>query len=247
MITKATIKHIQQLQQKKYRDEKGIFFAEGSKVVIELLNHNVFECQAVYCTQKWHDELSKSLAIKLVGNINIIQGFELEKISAMTLPNNVLAVFKKAVLPDNIDFKNKISIVLDDIQDPGNLGTIIRIADWFGIENIICSLATADCYNPKVVQSTMASLGNVNMYYKDVLLFLENQNDIKKYAATLDGNNIKPQQKLKEGIIIIGNESKGISDKVLHFADEKISIQKIGKAESLNAAVATGIILHSLV
>jgi TrmH family RNA methyltransferase len=136
--------------------------------------------------------------------------------------------------------------VLDDIQDPGNLGTIIRNADWFGVENIICSKGTADAYNPKVVQSTMASLGRVNILYTNIPEWLQQNKDIKKYAAVLGGKDLAAFGKIKEGILVIGNESKGISPEVQQLADEKITIPKIGAAESLNAAVATAVILYSI-
>jgi RNA methyltransferase, TrmH family len=246
MITKATIKYIQSLQHKKVRDEFNSFFAEGPKVVAELLEHNIFECEAIYCTQMGYDGLDKKLVNRLADKICVIQDFELEKISALTFANNVLAVFQKKAVPNSINIANSLTLVLDDIQDPGNLGTIIRIADWFGVKTIFCSTATADCYNPKVVQSTMASLGRVNVVYGDIKEMLQKHSNIKKYAAVLAGKNINSIGKIKEGIIIIGNESKGISTEIIAMADEKISIERIGEAESLNAGVAAGIILFSL-
>ncbi|MBK7306623.1 MAG: RNA methyltransferase [Chitinophagaceae bacterium] len=133
--------------------------------------------------------------------------------------------------------------MLDTIQDPGNLGTIIRIADWFGIENIVCSTGCADMYNAKVVQSTMGSLGRVNVIYTDIVAWLKENNKIKIYSASLEGEDVKVVGKLKEGILIIGNEANGVSDEVMDLVNEKINIPRIGEAESLNAAVATGIIL----
>jgi RNA methyltransferase, TrmH family len=245
MITKATIKYIQSLQHKKVRDEHNSFFAEGPKVVTELLEGNIFECEAIYCTQTGFDALEKSLVDKLSEKIHTIHDFELEKISALTFANNILAVFQKKKVPNSINIANSLTLVLDDIQDPGNLGTIIRIADWFGVKTIFCSAATADCYNPKVVQSTMASLGRVNIVYGDVKEMLQKHSDIKKYAAVLGGKSISSIGKIKEGIIIIGNESKGISKEVISLAHEQISIERIGEAESLNAGVAAGIILFA--
>ncbi|MGB4844794.1 MAG: RNA methyltransferase, partial [Ferruginibacter sp.] len=139
-----------------------------------------------------------------------------------------------------------ITLALDTIQDPGNLGTIIRIADWFGIANIVCAAGTADIYNPKVVQSTMGSLGRVNIVYTDLPVWLMRNKKIKIYSASLDGKDVKSFGRLKEGIIVIGNEANGVSDEVLQMVDAKITIPKIGEAESLNAAVATGIILSHL-
>jgi RNA methyltransferase, TrmH family len=246
MITKATIKYIQSLQHKKVRDEFNSFFAEGPKVVTELLEHNIFECEAIYCTQMGYDALDKKLVNRLSEKISIVQDYELEKISALTFANNVLAVFQKKTVPNSINISNSLTLVLDDMQDPGNLGTIIRIADWFGVKTIFCSASTADCYNPKVVQSTMASLGRVNVVYGDIKEMLQKHSNIKKYAAVLGGKNINSIGKIKEGIVIIGNESKGISTEIIAMADEKISIERIGEAESLNAGVAAGILLFSL-
>ncbi len=241
MINKATVKYIQSLQHKKFRDEFGTFIGEGPKVVTELLADEIFECVEIYATKKGAEMIGKASTAA----VNIIEDFELEKISALKVQNNVLAVFRKRTTPTRLNFSDKLTIALDDIQDPGNLGTIIRIADWFGVENIICSPATADCYNPKVVQSTMASLGRVNVMYDELEKILP-QISIKKYAAVLGGKDITAIGKLKEGIIIIGNESKGISDAVLQLVDEKITIGKKGSAESLNAGVAAGIIMFAL-
>jgi len=194
------------------------------------------------------------LLFKGLGDIRIEERFqsaeeikehEMEKISALATPSNVLGVFKKKSAYENPSLKNKITLVLDDIQDPGNLGTIIRNADWFGVENIICSKGTADAYNPKVVQSTMASLGRVQLLYTDIEDWLK-KTPVKKYAAALHGKDLHLVGKPTEAIIIIGNESKGISAKILSLADEKITIPRFGSAESLNAAVATGIILYAL-
>ena len=222
------------------------FVAEGPKLVRELIGDNIFICESIFCTKKGAAELSEGLIERLNDNIHIIEDFELDKISSLKTANNMLALFKKKPVDKQPDFTGKLTLVLDDIQDPGNLGTIIRIADWFGVENIFCSEATADCYNAKVVQSTMASLGRVNVVYGSIEnLFSENEK-IKKYATVLSGDDINSFGKIKEGFIIIGNESKGISDGVLQFASEKISINKKGHAESLNAAVAAGIILFAV-
>ncbi len=246
MITKATIKYIQSLQHKKVRDEFNMFIAEGPKVVNAFLDNDIFDCENIYCTQIWLDQLNKNLADRYFDKITVIKDFELEKISALTVANNVLAVLHKKPVLASINIANSLTLVLDDVQDPGNLGTIIRIADWFGIPTIFCSKATADCYNPKVVQSTMASLGRVNIVYGDIHEMLQKNRKIKKYAAVLDGKAVKTMGKIKEGFIILGNESKGISNDILAITDEKITIDKIGHAESLNVAVAVGIILFAI-
>ena len=246
MFSKSTIKYIQSLQHKKFRDEHNHFIAEGPKLVTELLVGNLFECTSIFAVEEWRSALALVVRQKFASKINIIKDFELEKISALKQPNQVLAVFNKKIPLQHIDTKNKITLVLDDIQDPGNLGTIIRIADWFGIENIICSPNTADCYNSKVVQSTMASLGRVNIIYTNLAGWLSNHITVKKYAATLAGRPLAEIGNLLQGIIIIGNEAKGIKQDILQLADEEITIPKIGAAESLNAAVAAGIILYVL-
>jgi TrmH family RNA methyltransferase len=150
-----------------------------------------------------------------------------------------------------LTLKNKVTIVADGIQDPGNLGTIIRCADWFGIQQVICSKDSADIYNPKTVQATMGSIARIKVYYEDLVQLLsenkQKDDNIRIYAAALNGNDITNMPPVEEGVIIIGNESKGISEALLQLADEKITIFKRGKAESLNAAVASGIILSHLI
>jgi TrmH family RNA methyltransferase len=246
MINKSTIKYIQSLQHKKFRDEHGAFIAEGPKVVLELLQYNIFECEFIYCNVSGLNSLPEKIKNQHADKIIEVADFELEKISALSTANNLLGVFKKKSAINSININNKITLFLDDIQDPGNLGTIIRTADWFGLETIFCSNATADCYNPKVVQSTMASLGRLNIFYGSLVEELQKHKNIQKYAAVLAGKNLESFGKIKEGILVIGNESKGISAAVMEFVDEKITIPKMGKAESLNAAVATGIILYSI-
>ncbi len=246
MITKATIKYIQSLQHKKFRDKNNAFFAEGIKVVQELLSNNIFECDYIYCTQTGLDVLDKTLVDTHYTKIIVIHDFELQKLSALASANHILAIFQQKNVPTSINISNKLTLVLEDIQDPGNLGTIIRNADWFGIQTIFCSQATADCYNPKVVQSTMASLGRVNIVYGDIKEQLKKNVHIKKYAAVLEGKDIRFHGKIEEGFLIIGNESKGISKEIIEICDEKISIAKIGNAESLNAAVACGVVLFAI-
>lgn len=246
MFSKSTVKYIQSLQHKKFRDEYNVFVAEGPKLVTELLQSKIFSCKAVYAVQDWINSIDKSTAQLTEGIIERVKDFELEKIAGYSTANKVVAIFSKRPEVENVSLKNKRTLFLDDIQDPGNMGTIIRTADWFGIENIICSKNSVDIYNPKVVQSTMASLGRVNVVYADLYEQLNNAGDIKKIAATLNGKSINDIHGIKEAILIIGNESKGVSASLLEMADEKITIPKIGEAESLNAAVATGIILYAM-
>ena len=246
MLSKAYTKYIQSLHHKKFRDTRHAFIAEGSKVVMDLLISQTFECVQLLGVQQWWHENEAIVHKYYSGPWQVIESFELNKISALSTPNQVLAVFKKSE-KIIISSSGSISLVLDSIQDPGNLGTIIRTADWFGIPSIICSADCADIYNPKVVQSTMGSLGRVNILYTNLLQWLRQNNTVAIYAATLDGSNVSMLKGLKEGIIVIGNESKGISDEVMRRCTQKITIPKMGKAESLNAAVATGIILSYIV
>jgi len=246
MFNKTHTKYIQSLHHKKFRDENAVFIAEGTKVVLELLDSREFVCRQLFAVSDWLNNNEKTVHKNKGIEVFAIKDFELEKISLLTTPNNVLAVFEKKSNAAVINIKGKITLVLDGIQDPGNLGTIIRTADWFGIENIICSPACADMYNPKVVQSTMGSLARVNIFYTNLNEWVEKNKVIKKYATALNGKNISSLKNIKEAIIIIGNEGNGISDAIMKLVDEKITIPKIGEAESLNAAVATGIILAAV-
>ena len=245
MLSKAYTKYIQSLHHKKFRDTEDVFIAEGSKVVMELLKSPTFSCEMLLGITDWLHENEIEIRKNYDGPLQEVVDFELGKIAALNTPNQVLGVFKKGK-KNNVQPKNTITLVLDTIQDPGNLGTIIRIADWFGVKGIVCSEGSADCYNPKVVQSTMGSLGRVNIQYTDIVAWLQINNSIAIYAAALDGNNLSGLSGITEGIIVIGNESKGISDAVMELCTQKITIPKIGAAESLNAAVATGIILSHL-
>jgi len=244
MLSKTYTKYIQSLHHKKFRDTEDVFIAEGSKVVMELLRSATISCEMILGLAEWMHPNEPAIRKYYAGPMQVIEQYELEKISTLTTPNQVLAVFKKCKKATVI--KGKICLMLDTIQDPGNLGTIIRIADWFGIQSILCSENCADMYNPKVVQSTMGSLGRVEMIYTNLAEWMKKNNKIKTYAAALYGKNITELKGLTEGIIIIGNESKGISAEIMQLCTEKITIPKTGEAESLNAAVAAGIILSHL-
>jgi RNA methyltransferase, TrmH family len=240
MLSKKEIKDIQSLSHKKYRDELKLFIAEGPKIVGELIQLLPQQIVKVYGLHEWiqSDKLSESkIPFTEVGPA------ELEKLSQLQTPNQVLALIKQfpSIKPD----KGSLTLYLDAIQDPGNFGTIIRIADWFGIKNVVCTPGCSDLYNSKVVQSTMASLARVNVYYDEKEEWLKEQ-PAPVYAATLNGKSLYQYPKSEKGILIIGNESKGIKKEILQYATEDITIPKKGEAESLNAAVATGIILSHL-
>lgn len=260
MLVKPKLKYIQSLGQKKFRKQEGLFIAEGPKVVKELLQAVHGNIKEIYALKDWileNKELLKKTEIVEITSV------ELEKISQLITPNKVVAVVRQFDPAVPVKTKGKITLVLDDIQDPGNLGTIIRIADWFGIGQIVCSPDSADVYNPKVVQSTMGSIARVRILYVDLHTWLTAQKDSSIYAATLNGKDVTTMEKMKEAIIIFGNESKGISPELLQLAKNTITIpQKArlparactdgndsngqGKAESLNAAVACGIILSHI-
>ena len=237
MLSKKVLKDIQSLGLKKRREETGLFIAEGPKIVEELVQLVPEQIEAVYGLPEW---IASHHNIK--GCVEISES-ELTRISQLKTPHAVLAVVRqfKTVVP----VTSRITIYLDTIQDPGNFGTIVRIADWFGIKNIVCSTGCADLYNPKVVQSTMASIARVNVFYDTNDDWLRQQQQTI-YAASLHGDELGSFCKTENGILIVGNESKGIRDAFLQLATKRITIPRRGEAESLNAAVATGIILSHL-
>lgn len=242
MLIKSQVKYIQSLSHKKLRDADNVFVAEGPKLINELLSARV-PLQQLFAVKEWIQEPGN----KISGEVTEITQPELERISLLQTPNQVLGIFQKPVFAANRPLRNTLSLMLDTIQDPGNLGTIIRCADWFGISQILCSRDCADAFNPKVVQASMGGIARVQVLYGVLEEFLSQEPGLPTYAAVLEGTDIRQIKPLSEGIIIIGNESKGISDGVLALSRHRITIPRKGGAESLNAAVATGIILSHLV
>jgi RNA methyltransferase, TrmH family len=238
MISKSESKYIQSLSHKKQRNEHKLFIAEGPKLVEEILQSQ-YDIEKIFATQEWINNNPTSTLVSIVTND------ELQKISTMQTANQVLAVVKMIENNASINTKNKLSVVLDGIQDPGNFGTIIRIADWFGINNLVCSNDCVELYNPKVIQSTMGSFTRVNITYTDLQPFLQ-QTNLPIYGALLNGKNVKEIAPPLEGFLIIGNEGNGIRENILPYITNAVSIKKVGGAESLNAAVATGILLSYL-
>lgn len=235
MVSKNQIKLITSLQQKKYRKQEQLFFAEGVKVVQELLHSN-FELQDLFTTKQDFLTVPKN-------KVHAISEVELKKISALTTPNTCLAVFKIPKVKEMVE--KGLIVALDDVRDPGNLGTIIRLCDWFGIETLFCSEESVDIYNPKVVQATMGSISRVNVVYGNLETFLS-QTKLPIFGTFMDGNNIYQEELPKEGIIIMGNEANGISTSVEKLVSERIAIPRFGNlqvTESLNVATATAIIL----
>jgi len=244
MITKLQVKYIQSLRQKKFRDSEGVFAAEGPKIINELLESAAVPLQALYATGTWMQNSSHLIKKIPAEKIIEIKEQELERISFLQTPHEVLGVFQQpATRP--IVFEKSVSLMLDGIQDPGNMGTLIRTADWFGVRNIICSIDCADAFASKVVQATMGSIARVQLRYTE-LLPLVKANHLRLFAAALNGESLHTIQPLQEGVVVIGNESKGISQALLDCCQHIITIPRVGKAESLNAAVAAGIILSRL-
>ncbi len=242
MLSKKEIKDIQSLGHKKNRDELGCFLAEGPKMVAEFIQLLPESIVKIYAVQEWIRENESKLKQLPVQEISPV---ELVRLSQMQTPHQVLCILKQSDHKEPV-VKDAFSIYLDAIQDPGNLGTIIRIADWFGINQVICTPGCADCYNPKVVQASMASIARVSVFYDEAAAWLKSQTEVV-YAAVLNGKPLYDFKKATSGILLIGNESRGISNELLKLATEKLTIPKKGNAESLNAAVATGIILSHLI
>ncbi|WP_113662560.1 TrmH family RNA methyltransferase [Pedobacter nanyangensis] len=238
MLSKSQISFIKSLHQKKYRKENGIFIIEGIKSIIEFLNSD-YQTHSIYYTSKIATALPKVNA-----NINLFEvtEAELQKISTLQTPQHILALVhipsKKEVNSNTL--RNTFSLVLADVQDPGNFGTIIRTADWFGIKTIICSENTVEAYNPKTVQSTMGSLCRVNIIYTPLLPFLKNIK-LPIYGALLNGQNIYKTNWGKEGLILLGNEGHGIGKELIGQISVPVTIPRFGQAESLNVAVSAAI------
>ena len=233
MITKNQIKLIRSLSQKKNRKKHKLFVAEGSKVVDELLASNL-EPFSIYSIENKYEKYECFFKIN---------SEKLSMISNLKTPNNVLAVFKIPKLRD-IDFSKNI-IALENISDPGNLGSIIRLCDWFGIDDLICSLDTVDCYNPKVIQATMGSIARVNITYSDFNFLIKKSNNL--VLADLNGTTIKNYNFKKNQIIFFGNESEGVSNHLKKEVSDSITIKKYGdKINSLNVANSVAIVLSQL-
>ena len=246
LITKSQVKYIQSLAHKKFRDAEGVFVVEGPKVTLELLMDAQLRPRQVYAVKDWILELPPELGKRLKADLLVeVSEAELERLSALTTANQVVAIFEKPVFPVPV-WTAGVHLVLDTIQDPGNLGTIVRLADWFGISAVVAGPESADVFNPKAVQSTMGSIGRVNVLYEDPAALLSRLH-LPVYAAVLEGERLYGLPRIRQGFIVIGNEARGISDDLLKLATRRITIPRIGAAESLNAAVATGIILSHLV
>ncbi len=239
-LSKNEAKFIQSLCHKKQRHTEGLFITEGVKLVEEVIQ-SPFTIKKIYATERW---TTKRADISHL--VSIISDDDLQRISLLQTPNQVLALVKIPIAPAPINLSNQLTLVLDGIQDPGNLGTIIRLADWFGIAQVVCSNDTVELYNPKTIQSTMGSFVRVNVVYQSLLELLQTTK-LPVFGALLTGESIYAVTKPKEGLLLVGSEGKGIGEELLPNITHPITIPRIGGAESLNAAVATGILLSHLV
>lgn len=244
MITRSEAHLIQSLKEKRERDKEKLFIAEGPKIVGEIL-FSTWHIEKIYGLTGWYN-INKALLAEKHIDFSPVSVSELERISLMTTPNQVLALVSvpEEKADDLYPVRTNISLVLDQIQDPGNLGTIIRTADWFNISHVYCSPDSADPFNPKVVQSTMGSLLRVRLHYLDLEDFFRKVKEIPVYGTFITGESVY-ETNLKNGaLVVIGNESKGVREALLPFINHRISIpHQSASAESLNAAVAAGIVL----
>jgi len=239
MLSKNKIKFIRSLDKKKFRDESGCFLAEGNKLVADILP--VFECELLIVQTSWLATQGDIRTKELI----VADEDDIRRASLLKNPQQVIAVFRQPEhTPDWEAMSGNLNLVLDGIQDPGNLGTIIRIADWFGIRDIICSPDSADVYNPKTVQASMGALAGVRVHYRPLRPFLSEIKDAPIYGTFLEGESIYKKELAQNGYVVMGNEGNGISPEVEALISEKLYIPNFsaeGLAESLNVGVATAI------
>lgn len=248
MISKNKLKLLRQLSAKKHRDELGLFIAEGPKVVGDLMG--AFDCHVLLATAEWlaahADMYERGWADSRTEVVEVTQS-ELEQASLLKTPRDVLAVFRRRVAaPDLAAPARQLTLALDGVQDPGNLGTILRIADWFGIEHVYCSLDTADAFSPKTVQATMGAIARVKVHYLPLAeLFAACGDDVPVYGTFLDGQDLYAQPLSANGVVVMGNEGNGISDAVAASINRRLFIPSFPAdretSESLNVAIATAI------
>lgn len=254
VLTKNIIKEIRSLEQRKSRLEQGAWLAEGNKMVGDLLRTTdlPFRCLKLIATQEWWQE--NNALQSLAKECYEVSRQEMDRVSLLHAPQDVLGVFSLPSLDDSCPKADasRLSILLDEVQDPGNVGTIIRTADWFGIRDIYCAPGTADCFSPKVVQATMSALGRVRMHYfksrDNYLQWLDNNDPMSIYGTFLEGENIYQKKLVAKGLLIMGNEGRGISKEVAQRVNEKILIPAFAEVhvESLNVGIATAICLSEI-
>lgn len=254
VLTKNIIKEIRSLEQRKLRLEQGAWLAEGNKMVGDLLRTTdlPFRCLKLIATQEWWQE--NNALQSLAKECYEVSRLEMDRVSLLHAPQDVLGVFSLPSLDDSCPKADasRLSILLDEVQDPGNVGTIIRTADWFGIRDIYCAPGTADCFSPKVVQATMSALGRVRMHYfksrDNYLQWLDNNDPMPLYGTFLEGENIYQKKLVAKGLLIMGNEGRGVSKEVAQRVNEKILIPAFAEVhvESLNVGIATAICLSEI-
>ncbi len=235
-LSKNKVKWLRSLQMKKFRDIEKIFLIEGEKIIHEALREVPHLICSVYHTKEF--QFNSPEAVETV----LITPDQLKQISSLNTPNKALAVLRQPLVSEKLQVMDQMTLALDGIQDPGNLGTILRIADWFGVRQIVCSNDTVDRYNSKVIQASMGSIFRIEINYLNLSEWLSVQ-QLPLYKAALDGDDIYQKSDLKPGILIMGNEGNGISKPIQEIVENSIAIPSFGKAESLNVAVATGILL----
>lgn len=243
MLSKSQLSFIKSLHQKKYRKESGLFIVEGIKSIVEFLASS-FKIQSIYSLPQ-----NLSLLPALPANIKLfeVNNAELDKISTLQTPQGILAIIH---IPESeklsaLDLSGRFTLVLDGIQDPGNLGTIIRTADWFGFQNVVCSMNTVEVYNPKTVQATMGSLARIRVDYMDLNDFFK-EVTLPVFGALLEGKSMYDINWGTEGLVILGNEGQGITDEVQEFITDPVTIPRVGAAESLNVAISAAIICSDI-
>lgn len=254
MLSKNKIKYLSSLSEKKSRTESKAFLVEGEKMVLEALASE-FQVKTLFYTEKMKGNIPKNLSLS-IEKMEINEN-EAVKISTQKTPQGIFAevAIRDEFFSDNFSYREKLTLALHDIQDPGNLGTIVRTADWFGIKQILCSKATVDILNPKVLQSTMGAVFRVKVIYTDLIVTIrdlkQKHENLPVFAAILGGTNIYKNSLPNKGILMMGNESKGLSDELIELATHKITIPRFGNtensSESLNVSVATAIILSELI
>ena len=249
MISKNRLKYVRSLEMKKYRKAEGVFVAEGHKLVGDLLD--VFECKYLAATSEWLSANAAWVDRQRRSGVEVdeVTDEELKRASFQETPQQVLAVFKQLIYEVDVNevARKQLCLVLDDVQNPGNLGTIVRLADWFGIEHIFCSKGCADIYNPKTVQATMGGIARVRVHEADLPELLSRlDKDIPVYGTFLDGENMYGKELENRGLIVMGNEGKGVSKEVAAFVTERLYIPNYPEgretSESLNVAIATAIV-----
>ena len=245
MLSKAQIKYIHSLRNKKYRQRSGRFIVEGLKPVGELLKENHIRVEGIFALEDWMQKHASPGSSHPEVVVTPVSEQELKQISTLETPQAVLAICEIPE-PIPVDPSGRITLALESVRDPGNLGTIIRIADWFGLKAIVCSPDCADTYHPKTIQATMGSIARVRVAALSLEAWLDQYSHVPVLAAMLEGEPVTAFSGIKEAILIIGNESRGLTPEVVSRASRRITIPRLGGAESLNAAIATAILVERL-